>query len=118
MAFFYLGSPYSKFHLGMDAAALAACHARGVLVSAGIPCFSPIIHSHFVAKVCKMDPTDYNIWMPSERPIMEAANGLIVLKLLGWQESVGLRLEMDFFNEKGLPIVYMDPGIVPVELFG
>ena len=65
-----------------------------------------------------MDPLDYDIWMPSERPIMEAANGLIVLRLDGWRDSVGLQMEISYFQEKELPIVYMDPGIVPVELFG
>ncbi len=116
--FYYLGSVYSKYHLGLDAAFDEVCRARGLLIRAGIPCFSPIIHSHPVAKISGLDPWDYQIWMPSEQPMMECAIGLIVLKMDGWRESYGLNKELQFFTHKELPIIYMTPGIVPIELFG
>lgn len=118
MTFWYLGSPYSKYPTGLYDAFFQACRARGLLVRAGILCFCPVVHSHNVAEICGMDPRSHAIWMPSERPIMEAAMGLIVLKLEGWDESVGLAEEIDFFREKNLPVVYMEPGVVPAEVFG
>ena len=85
--FWYLGSPYSKYPGGLDAAFDAVVTARGLLVRAGVPCFSPIIHSHMVARLCGIDPLDHSIWLPSERPMLDAACGLIVLKIAGWKES-------------------------------
>lgn len=117
MTFWYLASPYSKYPLGLEDAFRAVCRARGLLVAAGIPCFAPIIHSHPVAEHGGLDPLDHNIWLPSERPIMDAAAGLIVLRICGWDTSYGVGVEMDFFRAKGLPIVFMDPGVVPGELF-
>lgn len=116
--FYYLGSPYSKYHAGIDAAFHEVCIARGLLIKAGIPCFSPIIHSHSVAAASGLDPLDYAIWMPSERPIMDAACGLIVLKLDGWEKSIGLCAERMFFEDRQLPIIFMTPGVVPIGLFG
>ena len=116
--FWYLGSPYSRYLAGIDAAYEDVCHERGLLVQNGVACFSPVIHSHPVARYCDMDPYDYAIWMPSEAPIMDCAKGLIVLMLDGWENSDGLKQEMRFFREKKLPIVFMTPGTVPSELLG
>ena len=114
--FWYLGSPYSLYPDGIDAAFDAVVQARGLLIRAGIQCFSPIIHSHTVAKACGIDSLDHSIWLPAERPILDAATGLIVLKLAGWEASFGLTWERSLFAERGLPIVGMEPGEVPAEL--
>lgn len=116
MSFWYLASPYSKYPFGLNAAFEAVCQARGLLVKAKIPCFSPIIHCHPVAMICNIDPLDYKIWLLSEEPILRAAKGLIVLKLESWEISYGIGVEMGVFRSEKKPIVYMTPSIVPEEL--
>jgi hypothetical protein len=113
--FWFLGSPYSKYPHGIDAAFDAVVAARGKLILAGIPCFSPIIHSHPVAKACGIDPYDHAIWLPAERPMLDAARGLIVAMMEGWRESFGLHEEIAIFESSGKPIVYWDPEL-PVPL--
>ena len=114
--FWYLGTPYSKYPAGLDAAYKLACRQRGLLLQAGVPCFSPIAHSHGVATECDLDPRDLSVWLPSEAPIMAAACGLIVCMAASWRESVGLRHEIDAFEACGKPVVYMAPGVVPERL--
>jgi hypothetical protein len=111
--FWYIGSPYSKYPAGLDAAFDAVVMARGRLVLAGIPCFSPIIHAHPVAKACGIDPYDHAIWLPAERPMLDASSGLIVAMLEGWPESFGLNQEIGIFKSEGKPIVYWDPELPP-----
>jgi hypothetical protein len=108
--FFYLATPFSKNPLGIDAAYRMACIARGYLVRAGIPCFSPIVHSYPVAFVCNIDPSSHDIWLPAERPILEAAFGLIVYGAEGWDQSYGIGEEIKAFVKDNKPIRFMPEG--------
>jgi Domain of unknown function (DUF1937) len=112
--FWFLGSPYSKYPGGLDAAFDEVVRVRGRLVVAGIPVFSPIIHSHPVALDCDIDPHDHAIWLPAERPMLDAACGLIILRMAGWEDSYGLVQERKIFAAAGKPEVFMDPdGPIP-----
>lgn len=113
VGYWYLGGPYSKYPDGIDSAFDRVVEARGLLVRAGIPAFSPIVHSHPVARKCGIDPHDHSIWLPAERPMLDAATGLIVLMLESWEISYGLAQEIELFRSAGKPIVYMAPGVVP-----
>jgi hypothetical protein len=108
-SFWYLGSPYSRYPHGLEAAYTAAVIARGRLIRAGVPVFSPVIHSHPVAFLCDIDPLDHSIWLSAERPMLDAACGLIILRLEGWKESIGLREERKLFAAAGKPEVMMEP---------
>lgn len=114
--FWYLGSPYSKHPAGIDEAHYEVCWEAGRLILAGVSVYSPIAHTHPIAGHCRIDPHDHCIWLPVDEPMMEAARGLIVLKMAGWAASAGLIYETNFFAERGRPIVYMTPGTVPEEL--
>ena len=114
--YYYLATPYSKYPDGLEAAFNLAIDARALLIKAGIPVFSPIIHSHPVTIRCHMDPHDHALWLPAEAPIMGAASGLILLRAVSWEISYGMRHEREHFESVGKPIVWMDPGVVPEEL--
>ena len=116
MAYYYLASPYSKFPKGRAVAHFLACREAGRLIAAGVPVFSPIAHSHPIAEFSGIDPNDHDIWLPADKPMMDAAGGLIVLKLEGWFNSKGVEYEMAEFRARGLPVVYMEPGQVPLVL--
>jgi hypothetical protein len=49
---------------------------------------------------------------------MNAAVGIIVLRLEGWDNSCGIEIERRVFREAGKPEVLMDAGKVPAVLFG
>jgi hypothetical protein len=115
LSYWYLATPYSKYADGLEEAFKAACRQAGVLIRAGVPVFSPIAHTHPIAAEFSMDPLDLELWLRVDRPMMEAAHGLIICRLSGWQESTGVEHERQFFADRGRPVYYMDPGRVPVQ---
>lgn len=108
MSFWYLGSPYSKYPEGKAAAFARVCENAGYLIKAGVPVFSPIAHSHWIALFGHIDPDDHAIWLPADEPFMVAAKGMIVLKLEGWDTSFGLSCEIPHFRHTGRPVVFME----------
>lgn len=114
--YWFIATPYSKHPDGLDAAFLAACKARGLLLQHHIPCYSPIAHSHPVAMACGLDPRDLSIWLPAEKPIRAGACGVIMLREVSWDTSEGMKIEWDEFKEAGKPVVWMDPDTVTPEL--
>lgn len=113
MTYWYLATPYSKYPGGLWAAFDTACYQAGILVKAGVPVFSPIAHTHPIARASGMDPLDHSIWLPCDRPLMDAACGIIVCKMHTWEKSYGIAEEIKVFEAAGKPVIYMEPGIVP-----
>lgn len=116
MSFFYIATPYSKYPYGLEAAFRGACRITGMLIAAKIPVYSPIAHSHSIAKYSHMDPLDHQIWLPADKPMMDAAYGLVVVMMDGWDKSIGIEHEIAAFAKAGKPIIYMEPGEIPLEL--
>ncbi len=114
--FWYLAAPYSRAPRGIYAAWHDACRAAALLVRAGLSVFSPISHSHPIALDGDIDTMDGSLWIGVDRPMMDAAIGIIVLMAPSWERSVGICEELRVFREAGKPIIYMRPGEVPVEL--
>jgi hypothetical protein len=107
-AFYYLASPYSRFPDGPEAAFREVCRAAACLIRAGVRLYSPIAHTHPIATHGGIDPLDHSIWLPVDKPFMDAAAGLIVCKMPSWTASVGMAHEIEAFTEAGKPIVYME----------
>ena len=106
--FYYLGTPYSKYPYGTEAAFETAAAIAGELLKQAVPIFSPIAHSHPLAQYGNIDPLDHKIWLPADRPMMDAAAGLIVAKMEGWRESYGLTHEIEVFTAARKPVLYLD----------
>lgn len=104
----YVSTPYSKYKDGLDVAAEMACRLTAVLVDKGFPVLSPIAHSHAVAMAGGLDPLDFELWMAANRRFMESAYGLIVIKMPGWEESVGMTEEIATFRAMEKPIHYLE----------
>lgn len=114
--FWYLATPYSKYPKGIGAAFLEACKQAAVLVRGGVRVYSPIAHTHSIAQVGGIDPYDHDIWLPADRPFMDTARGLIVCKMDGWEDSYGIAEEIKIFEQADKPILFMEPGILPVDV--
>lgn len=108
--YWYVGTPYSKYAGGIEAAFKAACEITGRLIVKGIPVFSPIAHSHPIAEHAGIDPMSHAIWLEADRPLMEAAHGMIVVMLPGFAESHGVAHEVEYFTKAGKPVYWLDPG--------
>lgn len=114
--YFYLATQYSKHPQGVNAAWQEACRVAASLLRQGVIVFSPIAHSHGIAHCGAIDPLDHDIWIPADKPFMDAARGLIVYRDEGWKNSKGIAIEIEEFKKAGKPVYYLDPGINPIEL--
>lgn len=105
--FWFLATVYSRHPYGPEA---AFKHAVGVsyrLLQEGVSVYSPIVHSHPIAMHNGDLPTDAEFWWRYNLPFMEAAHGLIVMAITGWQESVGIAIEIEWFENAGKPVEYI-----------
>lgn len=107
--YFYLATVYSKHRLGLDAAASEAAEFAAAFALAGVCVYSPIVNSHEIALEGGIDPLDLEFWLAFDGPFMDAARGLIVVKMEGWRESKGIQNEVSVFNAAGKPIHEWDP---------
>lgn len=107
--FWYLASPYSKYAPGLEAAHDDICSVAAGLIDKGVNVLSPIAHSHPVAKIGLLDPLGWKLWSTVNLPLMAAAHGMIVVKMNGWADSVGVLSEIEAFSGAGKPIEYIKP---------
>jgi len=108
MTFFYLATPYSKYPYGTHDAFRLACECAAALIKSGIPVYSPIAHSHPIAKHGNINPLDHRIWLAADKPLMDAAKALIVLKAESWAESYGMAKEIQAFKAANKEIFYVN----------
>lgn len=106
--FWYLATPYSKFSGGLQMAYVNACWATAALVRKGIRVFSPISHCHGIATFGGIDPLSHRVWLEQDAAFMDAATGLIVCMVSGWDKSYGIGEEIKEFSAAGKPIYYME----------
>ena len=112
---YYLGSPYSKHHAGIEGAfqEISAIAAR--LIERGVPIFCPISHSHPIAIHGGLDPMSHDIWLPVDAHLMRVCGAMLIAKMDGWNKSYGVSEEIKAFRKAGKPIYTLDPETLIVE---
>lgn len=104
----YLASPYSHPDREvMEDRYHAALFTVARLVRVGQIPYCPIVHFHEVARWHKL-PTDAAYWSRINVAMLRLADSLYVLRLDGWDQSVGVRAEIEFAEAYGKPIVFLD----------
>ena len=76
-------------------------------MNAGNIVFSPIAHSHPIAVQCEL-PLGWDFWHQFDKAFIDWCDALIVLKLPGWDTSVGVNAEIKIAEEMGKPVEYME----------
>lgn len=111
----YLASPYSaKKPDGTDDIDLmeqrfdAVCRKAGELMLNGNVVYSPIAHCHPIAVRVDL-PRDWSFWGKLDRDMLSWASRFIVLKLDGWEQSIGVRAETEIAKSMGLLVEYAEP---------
>jgi hypothetical protein len=105
----YVGTPYSKWADGLDAAFVEAAKLTARLMQSGLKVYSPIAHTHPLAIYGNIDPLDHDIWLPFDGAMMDKADAMIVAMMDGWETSKGVRHEIQVFTEAGKPVFFMSP---------
>lgn len=74
------------------------------LFNMGYPVFCTIVHTHVTAFCYKL-PTDAAFWMNFNHHMIDLSTAVFVLKLEGWQESLGVRDEIEYAQAHAIPVV-------------
>lgn len=111
----YLASPYTPMGVSdplmrahiMEDRFSAVCNAAAKLMHKGKVVFSPIAHSHSIEKhFPAVEGGEF--WKRQDEPYLNACTELIVLMLPGWEQSTGVRHEIEVAQSRGIPITYME----------
>ena len=104
----YVGTPYTRYKGGIDAAFRDACKVTARLVAAGINVYSPIAHTHPIAIHGGLDPLDLTLWLDFDAAMMMKADGMIVARMDGWERSSGVQHEIDVFTAANKPVFHLN----------
>ena len=104
---FYFGNPYTNPDpLVMACRAECVDKAAARLLTHDIVTYPPIaINSRWNAY--ENFPHVWSFWEKTDKSFLCRCDGLIVLKLDGWEESVGLISEIEYATELGMPICFI-----------
>lgn len=104
----YLAIPYNDpDHTVREFRYKAVNKVAGKLMLEGHHVYSPISHSHSIAKTYNL-PRGWEYWSEHDKKILKICKKLIVLKLPGWDKSLGVTAEIKFAQENNIPIEYME----------
>lgn len=104
----YLAGPYSDPDPAIREARYAALTAEYARICRdGFICYSPITHSH-VAAVRHGLPGDARYWERVNMAFMKCCRELWILRLDGWDSSVGVRAETEWATSGCKRIVMLD----------
>ncbi len=110
----YLATPYAKFADGPNAAFVQACMLTAQLIKKGINAYSPIAHTHSIALYGNLDPHDYSLWLPYDNLMLSKVDSLFIAEMAGWEESIGIKHEVEFFLKTGKPIYGLNPDTLTI----
>lgn len=103
----YLASPYSHEDPWVrEERYLAVARTVSQLLVTGHWVYSPILYWHELAKIAGL-PKDAAFWKRSNMLVLAVVDKLCILQLSGWQDSAGVKAEVEEARERGLPIEYL-----------
>ena len=76
----------------------------------------PITQSHNTAMFMSNKDTTFANWEARDKTFIARCDELWVIQIDGWMESVGVRAEIKFAHEQGIPVFYFPPESMKREL--
>jgi len=105
----YLCSPYSHPDEAIREARFESANRMAAeLMLEGHTVFSPISHSHPIAKYVG-NPNDSNFWLKQDRAFISWCDAVIINGINGWNDSHGIRKEIRWARELGKPVSWRKP---------
>ena len=100
----YLAAPYTHDNPDVVRSRVeVATQVAGELIGLGWRVFSPITYTHPFAN--DYEPPDG--WYAFDLDFLARCDVLVVLMLPGWWDSTGVRMEIDYAQDKGMKIHYI-----------
>ena len=105
----YLATPYTGTEVQQIVRFKQACEICATLMKKGFRVFSPIAHSHNISVYGNM-PGSYDFWKEQNSSWLEWADELWIARMHRWDESKGIKFEIDWAVIHGLDIKIFTPG--------
>lgn len=110
MKMIYLACPYTHPDIEVRAKRLqAADYYAALLIETGIGAvFSPITHGvRLEPHLSRAKVESHDFWMEQCIAVLRKCDELVVLPLIGWKESKGVKMEIRLANSMQLPVRYI-----------
>lgn len=105
----YLASPYSHCNsLVREKRIRSAARIAGILFDRGEFVIPAIPLGHEMASWTKEKGDDWKTWAEFDKELIRRCDGVIVLCIDGWRESIGVKAEIKFAKSIGKPVRYID----------
>ena len=103
----YLASPYTHVDPAVRQQRFeSACRAAAELIRSGSSVYCPIAHSH---PLCRYGlASDWQFWQEHDLRFLDACDEIVVLKLDGWAQSIGVQAEIAAARALGKPVSFLD----------
>jgi hypothetical protein len=110
----YLGMPHRHMsHIIMGERWQYAVKVTAHLMQLGYLCYSPIAYTHTIhASLVSQGiavANEFGFYAEIDYRILAAMGKLTVLTIPGWEASFGVAREIEYCNENGLEVEYLDP---------
>lgn len=114
MPFAYIASPYSANDLLTQRKRYieAVNFTHWVAFNVGLTPFSPVVHWHEIAQMHNL-PTDAATYMRLNNDMLDEAKYLYVLAIYGWDQSLGVAVEMERAARRHISISLARPVVDP-----
>jgi hypothetical protein len=104
----YLACPYSHEDPAIRQARFEQVNKyAGEMMLEGLLIFSPISHTHPIAVQCEL-PKGFDFWEKFDHAWIEWCDELWVLKLPGWETSVGVNAEIKIAKKLGKGLKFLE----------
>lgn len=107
----YLAAPYTHKEISVRRSRFfATTKAAAALIDRGHIIMSPLIMTHPIDQILYKDGGQLNsgYWIRFDEAFMSNCAELWILTLDGWKKSKGIRREIEFFEKRGRPVIYLD----------
>jgi len=105
----YLAAPLSHPEIEvMQSRVEAINRATAHLFEKGVAVISLVGQCWPISQQCGLR-TDFEWWRWYNKAVISRCGRVIILKLDGWQESIGVKGEVEIAEEFGIPVEYMEP---------
>jgi len=103
---YYMASPFThKDEKIQEERYNLATKASVGLLKHGIYVFAPIAYNGSWTRFEL--PPDWSFWEPFDKCFVDRCDALLILKIDGWKESVGINAEIEYAKEQGKSIHYV-----------
>lgn len=111
----YLATPYSfKSKIPLLGRLIMWCRCRtvtkvaAILMGEGHNVFSPITHSHHIARIGKLPQLDHEFWLRMDKWYVDRCDQVYVLNVVGWSKSVGVQREIEWAKEQNKSVYFIN----------